>query len=158
MSSAAQSGREAQAREVHDPNTRRGRGSDTATHGVRVKSEPQYLPEHSEPGERRYVFGYKITISNEGTRRVRLLSRHWKIVNAAGKLHEVRGEGVVGLQPVIEPGSQFEYNSYCPLETPWGTMEGTYFVEVWEEGAEPGSEAEHVVEVAIGRFYLVSGD
>ncbi len=95
-------------------------------HKIRVQVATAYLDEQSSPGERRYVFSYTITIRNEGQRAARLLTRHWIITDAHGKVKEVRGEGVVGEQPQLEPGQGFRYSSGAVLETPVGTMEGSY--------------------------------
>ncbi len=100
--------------------------SNTLTRGVRVIVEPQYVPEQSDPDEQHYVFAYHITIRNEGERAVQLLSRHWVITDGEGHVEDVRGPGVVGYQPVLEPGEQFQYTSGCPLATPVGTMHGEF--------------------------------
>lgn len=117
------------------------------TRGFRVDVRPQYLPEHSKPAEGKYVFGYHIRIENVGVERAKLLSRHWVIVDADGDRHDVTGEGVVGNQPDLGPGEHFEYSSFCPLETPWGTMEGSYRFR-----ADSGEE----FDVRVARFYLVA--
>lgn len=91
-----------------------------------VEVEPRYLPEHSEPDEDRYVFAYTVRIANTGDTTARLVSRHWIITDANGQVNEVRGQGVVGEQPELAPGEAFEYTSGCPLETPVGTMRGSY--------------------------------
>lgn len=91
-----------------------------------VSATPQYLAEQSAPDEDQYVFAYTITIRNTGAVTGQLLSRHWIITDADGQVHEVRGDGVVGEQPVLEPGQAFEYTSGCPLPTPVGTMKGSY--------------------------------
>jgi ApaG protein len=93
---------------------------------IRVEVETSYLDEQSSPTEQRYVFSYTITIRNEGQRPAKLLTRHWIITDANGKVKEVRGEGVVGEQPHLEPGQGFRYSSGAVLETPVGTMEGSY--------------------------------
>ncbi len=93
---------------------------------VEVTVETQYLPDQSDPGEERYFFAYRIHITNVGTVAAQLVSRHWIITDAAGKVEEVRGLGVVGNQPLLQPGESFEYGSGCPLPTPVGTMKGTY--------------------------------
>lgn len=85
-----------------------------------------YVPSQSSPTEHRYVFAYTIRITNEGAQTVQLRSRHWIIKHASGRVEEVRGPGVVGQQPVLEPGKHFEYTSGCVLETPRGSMRGTY--------------------------------
>ena len=123
-----------------------GKGSECVTHGVRVSVSPCYLPDQSDPARSRYVFSYRIRITNETGGEVRLLSRHWRIIDADGELKDVRGEGVVGQQPHIPAGKSFEYSSFCPLETRWGTMEGTYTLETSDE---------QLVEVAVARFYLI---
>lgn len=96
------------------------------THDIVVHVEPSYLPEESDPDEHRYVWAYRVIISNHGPRAVQLMSRVWDIVDAAGVHRSVTGPGVVGQQPIIEPGEAFEYSSGCPLSTPSGIMSGTY--------------------------------
>lgn len=93
---------------------------------IRVQVATTYLDEQSSPSEQRYVFSYTITIRNEGQRAAKLLTRHWIITDANGRVKEVRGEGVVGEQPHLEPGQGFRYSSGAVLETPVGTMEGSY--------------------------------
>jgi ApaG protein len=100
--------------------------SDTTTRGVRVEVRAAYVPERSSPREARYFFAYRIRISNVGKETVQLLSRHWVISDGEGNTEHVRGPGVVGEQPVLEPGQSFEYTSFCPLPTPIGSMHGTY--------------------------------
>lgn len=95
-------------------------------HKIRVQVATAYLDEQSSPSEQRYVFSYTITIRNEGQRTAQLLTRHWIITDANGRVKEVRGEGVVGEQPRLEPGQGFRYSSGAVLETPVGTMEGSY--------------------------------
>jgi ApaG protein len=95
-------------------------------HKIRVEVSTSYLDEQSSPSEQRYVFSYTITIRNEGQRPAKLLTRHWIITDANGRVKEVRGEGVVGEQPHLEPGQGFRYSSGAVLETPVGTMEGSY--------------------------------
>ena len=96
------------------------------TRSIRVAVEPFYVAEQSEPVNGRYVFGYRVTIENKGKETVQLLNRHWRITDAHGRLIEVRGPGVVGEQPILQPGTSFEYTSFCPLPTEVGTMHGTY--------------------------------
>ncbi|MCY4238823.1 MAG: Co2+/Mg2+ efflux protein ApaG [Rhodospirillaceae bacterium] len=96
------------------------------TSGIVVSVEPIYLEDQSEPDDNHYVWAYTVTISNEGNERVQLLNRHWQITNGAGKQQEVRGPGVVGEQPVLEPGQSYKYTSGCPLGTPSGFMVGAY--------------------------------
>jgi ApaG protein len=96
------------------------------TNRIRVEVETSYLPEQSEPSNSRFVFAYTITIHNEGSIPARLLQRHWLITDANGKLQEVRGDGVVGEQPHLQPGQGFRYSSGAILETPVGSMQGSY--------------------------------
>jgi ApaG protein len=100
---------------------------------IRVSVETSYLPEQSDPGSERYVFSYTITIHNTGDEPAKLLRRHWIITDANGKVQEVRGDGVVGEQPHLAPGQGFRYSSGAILETPVGTMEGSYQM-VTDEG------------------------
>jgi ApaG protein len=93
---------------------------------VAVSAVPQYLPEQSDPEKERYVFAYTITIENVGSVPAQLISRHWIITDASDQVQEVRGLGVVGHQPLLKPGEKFEYTSGCQLDTPVGTMRGTY--------------------------------
>jgi len=96
------------------------------THDIEVKVLPFYVPEQSDPDGERYLFGYHVTITNLGTRETKLVSRHWIITDGTNHVEEVRGEGVVGLQPTVYPGQSFEYTSACPLPTPTGNMRGSY--------------------------------
>lgn len=100
--------------------------SDNPSHRIRVDVSTSFLDEQSEPELDRYVFSYTITIANLGSEAARLLSRHWIITDANGKVQEVRGDGVVGEQPYLDPGEQFRYSSGTVLETPVGTMQGSY--------------------------------
>ncbi|MFN4148013.1 MAG: Co2+/Mg2+ efflux protein ApaG [Rhodocyclaceae bacterium] len=93
---------------------------------IEVMVETQYLPEQSDPEGGRYFFAYRIHITNVGTQAAQLISRHWIITDAEGRVEEVRGLGVVGHQPLLQPGESFEYTSSCPLTTPVGTMRGSY--------------------------------
>lgn len=96
------------------------------TDGIRVMVTSRYIPEQSRPRARRYVWAYTVRITNEGAEPARLVTRHWIITDAHGKVEEVRGPGVVGEQPLLEPGDSFQYTSGCHLSTPRGTMRGTY--------------------------------
>ena len=96
------------------------------TEGIRVSVESMYLPDRSAPDEDRYAFAYVVTIANEGGIRVQLRRRHWIITDGNGKVEEVEGPGVVGEQPILEPGTSHRYTSGAVLVTPVGTMEGTY--------------------------------
>jgi len=100
--------------------------SETVTRGVRVQVLSEYSPERSAPASNQWFFLYTIEITNEGSETVQLVSRHWIITDAEGRVEEVRGPGVVGQQPMLAPGQSFTYTSGCPLTTPFGTMEGTY--------------------------------
>ena len=96
------------------------------TNGIKIDVEPIYLEDKSDPVESRYFWAYSIDIRNEREDSVQLLSRHWVITDGTGMREEVRGPGVIGKQPVIEPGQSFSYTSGCPLTTPSGIMAGTY--------------------------------
>lgn len=120
---------------------------EAVTHGVRVKVTPEYLEEQSSPGESYFFWAYTVEIANEGSAAVQLKTRHWRITDANGKLEEVRGPGVVGKTPRLDPGQSFTYTSGCPLATPSGIMVGSYQMQ-----REDGS----VIEVAIPAFSLDS--
>jgi ApaG protein len=100
--------------------------TDPAPHSIRVEVKTQYVEDQSNPVEGRFVFSYTITIRNEGTQPARLVTRHWLITDANGKVQEVVGEGVVGEQPHLQPGQGFRYSSGAILETPVGSMQGKY--------------------------------
>ena len=100
--------------------------SEALTRGVRIHVESTYLPDQSRPAQGEWNFKYHVRIFNAGDQGVQLLSRHWIIEDAYGHTEEVRGPGVVGYQPVLEPGESFEYTSGCPLKTSFGSMRGTY--------------------------------
>ena len=100
--------------------------SEAVTRNVRVHVESEFAPGRSSPADNKWFFLYTIRITNESAETVQLLSRHWIITDAMGEVREVRGPGVVGKQPVLEPGESFEYTSGCDLTTPFGTMRGTY--------------------------------
>lgn len=100
--------------------------SEATTRGIRIQVHARYVPERSEPDQRQWFFVYHVRISNEGTETARLVSRHWMITDANGHVEEVKGPGVVGKQPLLAPGEAFEYTSFCPLPTSFGTMHGTY--------------------------------
>lgn len=100
--------------------------SDAVTHDVRVEVMSQYSAEHSRPLDGEWVFQYTVRITNQGTDTVQLISRHWIITDSTDRQKEVKGEGVVGQQPVLAPGESYKYSSWCPLETSVGTMQGTY--------------------------------
>ena len=96
---------------------------------IRIQVATNYVDEQSEPDEGRYVFAYTITITNEGEVPAQLISRHWVITDANGKVQEVSGDGVVGEQPHLNPGERFRYSSGAVLETPVGAMQGLYRME-----------------------------
>ena len=96
------------------------------TRGVKIDVVPRYVSEQSEPDNQRWLFAYRITISNTGDEPVQLVSRHWIITNGNGIVQNVQGAGVVGQQPRMRPGEGFQYVSACPLDTAVGTMHGTY--------------------------------
>ncbi len=121
-------------------------GSDVTTDGVRVVVRPSFIASQSSPADGRFLFSYHVSIENHGTQRVRLATRHWRIVDAEGEERIVEGPGVVGEHPELSPGDSFEYTSYCPMLTAWGTMEGRFMFE--REGK--------AFAVTVGRFYLVS--
>jgi len=98
----------------------------TITDGVKISVETQYQPEYSNPASEHYMFAYKIQIENLSGFTVQLMRRHWDIFDSNGTRREVEGEGVVGLQPVIEPGESHEYISGCNLKTDMGSMKGGY--------------------------------
>jgi ApaG protein len=100
--------------------------SEAVTRHIRVSVETEYAPSRSNPAQNQWFFLYTIRLANEGRETVQLISRHWLITDAMGQTEEVRGPGVVGKQPVLEPGESFEYTSGCQLKTPFGSMRGTY--------------------------------
>lgn len=100
---------------------------------IDVSSAPNYVPEQSDPANQKFVWSYEITIKNESNDIVQLLSRYWRITDMTGRVDEVHGTGVIGLQPLIKPGKQFVYVSYCQLSTPQGTMEGHYEMQNLDE-------------------------
>ena len=100
--------------------------SDTMTRGIRVQVRSFYDEERSSPQESYYFFAYQVRISNESERTAQLISREWIITDGNGETQRVQGPGVVGEQPVLAPGDEFEYTSFCPLPTPVGSMHGSY--------------------------------
>ncbi|MEJ2060408.1 MAG: Co2+/Mg2+ efflux protein ApaG [Gammaproteobacteria bacterium] len=111
----------------------------TQTHDIQVEAESFYIPEQSDPDNERFVFAYTVTITNRGEISARLLTRHWVITDANGKVQEVQGEGVVGEQPYLRPGEQYQYTSGTMLETPIGTMQGSYQMHA-DDGQEFDAE------------------
>jgi len=100
---------------------------------ITVSSQPKYISLQSDPANQKFVWSYEITIKNESDDIVQLLHRYWRIIDMTGKIEEIHGAGVIGLQPIIKPGKQFIYTSYCQLITPQGTMEGYYEMQNLDE-------------------------
>jgi ApaG protein len=119
----------------------------STTTQIQVSITTSYVPQESKPEQNYHFFAYKISITNKGTRTAQLMSRHWTITDALGRTEDVRGPGVVGLQPKITPGQTFEYESACPLNTSSGSMKGTYQM-VSDEG--------DTFTVEIPEFYLIA--
>ena len=117
------------------------------THDIQVTVLPAFMPERSEPEEDRYFWSYTIEIANLGQRVMQLVARHWVITDGEGRVEEVKGLGVVGEQPVIQPGESFRYTSGCPLTTPSGIMAGTFRMT---------DEAGMVLDIEIPAFSLDS--
>jgi ApaG protein len=117
------------------------------TRAIKVVVKPIYLEDQSSPADNHYVWAYQVRIENQGAETVQLRRRHWQITDAMGRIQEVRGAGVVGEQPVLNPGDAFEYTSGTPLPTPSGIMVGSYEMET-RDGA--------TFEVAIPAFSLDS--
>lgn len=118
---------------------------ESTTRKIKVEVHPSYVREHSDPSQSYYYFAYKVRIINGGEMPVQLVRRHWIIKDAFGEMEEVSGDGVVGMQPLLKPGESFEYSSFCPLNTPTGSMQGKYFMK-----ASTGEE----IEVEIPLFIL----
>ena len=118
------------------------------TRGISVSVESNYQMKYSNPFQNKYIFSYTITIENRGNETVRLLRRHWDILDSAAIHRVVDDEGVVGKQPVLEPGNSFQYSSWCHLLSDVGRMWGTYFFEKMPGGEE--------FEVEIPEFMLVA--
>lgn len=118
------------------------------TNGITVSVETQYLPSHSNPRDLKFIFGYHIAIENGSPFVVQLLRRHWVIQHADGRIREVEGEGVIGEQPVLNPGERHEYSSFCDLDTEIGKMHGTYLMTRRDDGS--------LFEVAIPEFRMTA--
>ena len=117
------------------------------TQGIRVSVATEYQPVYSSPSQYHYVFTYRVQIENQSENTIQLLRRHWYIYDAASRLREVEGEGVVGQQPVLEPGQKHEYVSGCNLKSGLGKMKGTYLIERIVDGRQ--------FEVIIPEFSLI---
>jgi ApaG protein len=113
---------------------------DTDKYQIEIHPMPQFIPEQSDPENSRYIFAYTITIKNTGSVPAQLVSRHWIITDGNNEVQEVRGLGVVGKQPLLQPGESFQYTSGSSLTTPIGTMKGTY-----QMVAEDGTHFEAVI-------------
>lgn len=100
--------------------------SNTVTQGIRVRVESEYVSQQSDPRRNYYFFIYHVELSNEGELPAQLVSRHWVITDGHGNVNEVRGPGVVGVQPLLRPGDTYRYTSACPLPTAIGSMRGSY--------------------------------
>jgi ApaG protein len=100
--------------------------SEAFTRNIRISVQAQYVEQRSQPEDGLWFFAYRVELENLGEEAVQLLSRHWVITDGEGRVEEVRGPGVVGEQPLLEPGERFHYTSACPLPTPFGTMHGSY--------------------------------
>jgi len=100
---------------------------------ITISAQSLYLPDQSAPEEQRFLWSYEIAIANNGDEIIQLLNRYWRITDMTGRIEEVRGPGVIGLQPIIKPGKKFVYNSFCQLSTPQGTMEGQYQMQTLDE-------------------------
>jgi ApaG protein len=106
----------------------------SVTHGIRISVQPAYEPAHSDPKQGRFMFSYRITISNTGSHAVQLLRRHWTIWDSLAAPREVEGPGVVGETPVIGPGGSFTYSSFCDLRSGIGRMHGSYLMTRTDTG------------------------
>ncbi|MSR69472.1 MAG: Co2+/Mg2+ efflux protein ApaG [Phycisphaerales bacterium] len=122
-------------------------GSEALTEGMHVIVVPSFVETHSDIERGRFIFAYHVRMTNEGTQSAQLTSRSWQIVDADGARHDVDGPGVVGQHPNLAPGESFEYSSYCPLPTAWGTMEG-HFVFVRPD--------ERTFNARVARFYFAA--
>jgi ApaG protein len=121
----------------------------TQKYNIAVDAKANFVAQHSSPNQSRYFFSYDVVIKNEGSVPAQLLTRHWRITNGNGLVHEVRGDGVIGEQPMLAPNESFTYTSACPIDTPMGFMEGSYQMQ-----AEDGTKFDAPIEV----FILNSGE
>jgi ApaG protein len=118
------------------------------THGIKISVQSRYEEAHSRPGQQHYFFSYQIEMENNGEYTVQLLRRHWFIFDSAGMRHEVEGEGVIGQQPVLNPGESYTYDSACNLTSEIGTMHGAYLFRREVDG--------YLFEVQIPKFELIA--
>ena len=118
------------------------------THNIKVTVIPAYLEEHSSPSENHFVWAYTIELENQGKEPVQLISRYWHITDADGRVQEVRGDGVVGEQPIIHPGKSYQYTSGAALSSPSGIMVGSYQMTV--------NNGQQMIDVSIPAFSLDS--
>lgn len=118
------------------------------TNGIKVSVETHYHPDYSRPRESKFIFAYRVNIENLSASTVQLLRRHWIIQDSDGTLREVKGEGVIGQQPILEPGESHQYVSWCNLRTTIGKMIGFYQMEEIHSGEEFG--------VQVPEFQLVA--
>jgi len=107
----------------------------TLAYQFEISVRPEYLEAESNPDATQFIFAYHIKIRNIGTKSAKLLRRHWMITNANNKVEEVQGDGVIGEQPLILPGGEYAYSSFCILDTPLGCMHGSYHMQ-GEDGQE----------------------
>ena len=124
--------------------------SECVTNSIRIKASPYFIENQSNIQNNQYLYGYDISITNEGTTEVQLLSRYWLIINIDGKRQEVKGPGVVGHTPILKPGDVYSYTSFCPLDSNFGTMEGYYTMKNRDNG--------ETFKATIGRFYLTTNN
>ena len=115
--------------------------SDATTRGIRVEVESMYVEERSEPRDSYFFFAYHVRVSNGGSQAARLISREWIITDSDGNVERVEGPGVVGEQPLLQPGESFEYTSFCPLRTSVGSMQGHYTMQVVDGESFPAEIA-----------------
>ena len=121
--------------------------AEATSHDFQVTAISKFVPEHSNQEIPIFFFAYWITIKNQGITSAQLLNRYWHIMDADGRVNEVRGEGIVGAQPLIDPGKSIEYNSFCPLPTNFGFMKGHY---------EMQGEDKNTFKVEIPQFHLAT--
>jgi ApaG protein len=119
-----------------------------STNGIRISVQARYQPAYSKPTEEQYVFSYHVVIENQRSDTVQLLYRHWVITNALGAVEKIEGEGVIGQKPILEPGAVHRYDSWCPLASPLGSMQGRYLMV--------SKETEEQFYAEIPRFQLES--